>query len=31
VKGDIERIKRLTWSLRVSRGVKQLKFSMLNI
>ena len=31
VKGDIERIKGLTGSLRVSRGVKQLKFSMLNI
>ena len=31
VKGDIERIKELTHGLRISRGVKQLKFSMLNI
>jgi len=31
VKGDIKRIKELTQSLRVSRGVKQLKHSMLRI
>jgi CopG family nickel-responsive transcriptional regulator len=31
VKGDIGRIKELTQSLRVIRGVKQLKFSILNI
>ena len=31
VKGDIGRIKDLTQSLRVIRGVKQLKFSILNI
>ena len=31
VKGDIKRIKELAQSLRVSRGVKQLKFSMLRI
>jgi CopG family nickel-responsive transcriptional regulator len=31
VKGDIKRIKELTQSLRVSRGVKQLKISMLRI
>jgi CopG family nickel-responsive transcriptional regulator len=31
VKGDIQRIKELTQSLRVTRGVKQLKFSILNI
>ena len=31
VKGDPKRIKGLTQRLRVSRGIKQLKFSMLNI
>jgi CopG family nickel-responsive transcriptional regulator len=31
VRGDIRRIKELTQSLRVTRGVKQLKFSILNI
>jgi CopG family nickel-responsive transcriptional regulator len=31
VKGDIGRIKELTQGLRVIRGVKQLKFSILNI
>jgi len=31
VKGDIKRIKELTQSLRVTRGVKQLKYSMLRI
>ena len=31
VKGDIKMIKELAQSLRVSRGVKQLKFSMLRI
>jgi CopG family transcriptional regulator, nickel-responsive regulator len=31
VKGEIQRIKELTQSLRVIRGVKQLKFSILNI
>ena len=31
VKGRSKRIKELTQSLRASRGVKQLKFSMLNI
>jgi CopG family nickel-responsive transcriptional regulator len=31
VKGDIKRIKELTQSLRITRGVKQLKFSILNI
>jgi CopG family nickel-responsive transcriptional regulator len=31
VKGDIRRIKELTQSLMVTRGVKQLKFSILNI
>ena len=31
VKGDIKRIKELTQNLKVSRGVKQLKFSMLRI
>ena len=31
VKGDIGRIKELTQSLRVIRGVKQLEFSILNI
>jgi len=31
VKGDIKRIKELTQSLRVSRGVNQLKYSMLRI
>jgi CopG family nickel-responsive transcriptional regulator len=30
VKGDIKRIKKLTQSLRVIRGVKQLKISILN-
>jgi len=31
VKGDIKRIKELTQNLRVSKGIKQLKFSMLNV
>ena len=31
VKGDIKRIKELTRSLRATRGVKQLKFSILNL
>ena len=31
VKGDIKRIKELTRSLRTTRGVKQLKFSILNL
>ena len=31
VKGDIKRIKELTQSLRVTRGVNQLKYSMLRI
>jgi CopG family nickel-responsive transcriptional regulator len=31
VRGDVKRIKELTRSLMASRGVKQLKFSMLNI
>lgn len=31
VKGDIKMIKELTQSLRVTRGVKQLKFSIMNI
>jgi len=31
VKGGIQRIKELTQNLRVTRGVKQLKFSILNI
>jgi len=31
VKGDVRRIKDLTHTLRVSRGVKQLKLSILNI
>lgn len=31
VKGEIQRIKELTRSLRTTRGVKQLKFSILNL
>ena len=31
VKGDVKRIKELTRSLRTTRGVKQLKFSILNL